>query len=189
MNLFRPLAAFAALFISSTALAVAPLAISFSAPNVSNLPLGVPVNIGVDLSGLGAGDSLDYVAATVSFNGALFNIPIVASGVVIPDSAAFVAQGQAGLVDASYDSLVSVSSAKVTQNGRLFSFSVTPTAGGSGTFALQFTDALGKLATGASIDGIAAGNSLPFAIVVPEPSTLLLTWMFAVALWSGIRRR
>lgn len=172
-----------------TVYAVESLSISLVAPSLSALPLGSPVNIGVELSGLGAGDSLEYLAATISFNGSQFSTPIITSGAAVPDAAAFVTQAGSGLADGSYDSISSATAAKITQNGTLFSFSVTPVAAGNGAFVLQFVDALGARATGAPVDGIAAGSSLPFSVVVPEPSSLVLACSIAAVFSCRLRRR
>lgn len=189
MNSVRTFCLIVGLLCGPAAYAVEPLSVSLVAPNLSGLTIGSPVNIGVELSGLGAGDSLDYLAATVSFNGSLFSTPIISGGSSVPDSAGFVSHASAGLADGSYDSLGSATAAEITQNGRLFSFSVTPVAAGSGAFVLQFVDALGAVATGVPIDGIAAGNSLPFSVVVPEPSSLVLVCSIVAAIFCRIRRR
>lgn len=164
--------------VATAASAVEPLSLSLIAPDLSSLRIGTPVSLSVELRGLAVGDSLDYVAATVAFDGSLFTAPSFTPGLAIPDPTGLVFHAEPGLADVFYDELEGDLLAKITQSGVLFNFSVTPVAAGNGSFEFQFSDALGHLAAGGAIDGIGAGSAMPFSVVVPEPSTTALCGLF-----------
>ncbi len=76
--------------------------LSLTVPGVDldNLPLGVPTTILVQLSGLGVGQELDTLAATVVYDGALLGAPSISSGPIVPnpldDPLDFLSFGQSG---------------------------------------------------------------------------------------------
>src|SRR5262245_6202853 len=98
---------------SSVAYSAEVASLKLSAPDLSSLRIGNSVSVDVNLIDLPAGATIDYLAATLSFDSALFDKPTIFPGSLIPDDAAFTSHSEFGLVDAAYDSLLSATAARV----------------------------------------------------------------------------
>ena len=100
----------AGLFLTSqTCLAEPLLSLSSSSADLSNLMPGQVATIQVELTGLGPGDQLDFLAATLVFDADLLGTPSVTPGPIIPDATGFVQGESPGLADGLYDTLFAVS--------------------------------------------------------------------------------
>lgn len=156
------------LFISSLSRADIALDLS-SSGDLLNAKVGVPVQVDVSLSELGASHSIDFLAATISFDPAILGNPVISAGPIVPDPnpPGFVGSVLPRAVDGSYDSLFATGAATIDSNGLFLSFFVTPIAPGSTAFTFTFADS--------SVDGVptsvTTGSRLPI-IVVPETSSL-----------------
>ena len=95
----------AGLTFACAASAAPVFSLSSATPGLNALRVGDAVMIDVVLSGLAAGDTLDFAAATVEFDGTLLGTPLITAGGVIPDESGFLGTGDAGLADGSFDAL------------------------------------------------------------------------------------
>jgi hypothetical protein len=142
-----------------------------STGDLTNVTVGQTVRVDVQLTGLAPAESLDFLAASVSFDSTVLGTPVVNPGVIVPDptAPAFVGLGLPGLADASYDSIFSVAGEFIVNNGVFFSFDVAPLAPGSTELSITFADG--------SVDGvptrIGSSDSLNVT-VVPEVSTWIM---------------
>lgn len=171
-----------------------PILVLSSSSDLSVLTVGDTVTVDIELSGLSSGDTLEFLAATSDFNPALFGTPAITPGPVIPDLSGFLAFGNPGTADASYDSLFAVSGAPIASNGTFFSFDVTAQAAGSGAIEFSFVDSIGFDAAGNFLDPAAAGSGLQFSVSspatpIPEPTSLTLLAMGAIGVPVLARRR
>ncbi len=183
--------------VCTAALSHADVQISLTAPggDLDNLPLGVPTTILVQLSGLGVGQELDTLAATVVYDGALLGVPSVSSGPIIPspldDPFDFLTVEQSGLADATFLTFGAESSDRIVSEGTFFTFDVIALALGSGSLYFDFIDAT-QFNPDDPFDSIplnpVAGPSLGFTVVVPEPASSTLLMGFLV-LAAGLGRR
>jgi hypothetical protein len=162
--------------------------ITSNAPDLTNLSVGQDVTFNVVLSGLAAGQSVDFLAATVDFDATLLGTPnSVNPGAIVPDSAAFFGAPSSGQADAFYDDSLSLLDTPITQNGIFYSFDTTVQAAGSGMLAFESASAQVG-APGSAMDvSIDSTFTLSFnaggqSTVVPEPRT---AWFFMVGL-AGI---
>src|SRR5262245_23740573 len=88
------------LFLGTRAAQADPfLSLSADAPDLNSLTLGQSFNVRVSLGGLNTGDSLDYLAATVTFDGNVLGTPTITVGPIVPDSTGFVSSALSGLAD------------------------------------------------------------------------------------------
>ncbi|MGE4159992.1 MAG: PEP-CTERM sorting domain-containing protein [Planctomycetota bacterium] len=167
-----------ALGLSVQAQAGPMLAVSSTA-DLNNLKVGQTITFDVTLSGLNAGDSLDYLAGTLTFNDTLFSIPLsVTAGPIVPDLTGFSGTKNVGLADGNYDDLFALSGTPITSNGVFFSFNVTVTSTGTGMVGFDFADSFGFDANGGLLDPTTGGNPITFDApannAIPEPMSLLL---------------
>ena len=94
--------------------------LSTTAPDLNNLTVGQKVTFDVNLSGIGsAADNLDFLAATVKFDGSLLGTSTITPGGIVPDLTGFQSTAKAGLADANYDSLFAASEADRQQRDLL----------------------------------------------------------------------
>lgn len=184
------LASFAILVATRPTEAGPVLSLSSDAPDLNNLVVGQSFNVQVSLTGLNAGDALDYLAATVAFDASVLGTPTLTIGPVVPDPTGYVQSALPGLADASYDDLFAASGSPIAANGLFYSFSVTVQGAGSGTIAFDFVDSSGSDASGAALATVTAGDPLNFATAaVPEPSGLILLAVGLGPLLVHVRRR
>jgi hypothetical protein len=168
------------------------LSLSTTAPDLDNLAVGERISIGVNLSGIGGpADALDFLAATVKFDGNVLGSPTVTPGGIVPDLTGFQMTQRSGLADANYDSLFATTGRKIASNGVFFSFDVVTQRGGAGQFTFDFVNAM----KGTNTVSIQGGPALSFrANAIPEPSSLLLLAMGLLGLvgchwWNRGARR
>ena len=139
--------------------------ISLNSADLSALRVGDAISIGVNLSGLLAGDELTLLAADVGYSDQNFGLPAVVSGSIVPDVAGFEADEFSDLAGATFDALDTMGGAAViTANGEFFTFDVSASGLGSGEIALRFADALGEDSQNNAIDGAAAGSALAYVV-------------------------
>jgi hypothetical protein len=185
----------ARLFVLSVSLALlfgaatpcrADLAFSITSnADLTNLSVGQDVTFNVVLSGLGSGDSLDFLAATVTFDGTLLGTPsAINPSAIVPDSTGFLSSASLGMADANYDDSSSVSGNPVTENGIFYSFDTTVQSAGSGMLAFDFSSAQVGVPGSAMDVPIESTFTLSFnsggqSTLVPEPR---LGWFFALGL-------
>jgi hypothetical protein len=157
-----------------------------TADDLSALGLGESVTINVDLSGLVAGDELEFLAATITFDDAVFGTPTAINpGAVIPDVTGFFASAFPGIADGLFDALFSTSGDPITTNGTFYSFDLTVVGTGSGVIGFDFVDAqlVADLPDPTPVDtGAALAFSTVGGGVIPEPASALI-WpaLFAAA--------
>jgi hypothetical protein len=143
----------------------------------------------VILSGLnvGGGQTLDYLAATINYDGTLLGTPTVETpGSIIPDPSAVLKSPGVGVADLTYDaSLSSLANPNISTNGVFFSFTLkalNPPVGGTTTFSFSFAAAddpsssepfpnipNGQVGGVSTLTSIEVGPS-----AVPEPATMLM---------------
>jgi hypothetical protein len=168
------------------------LSLSADAPDLNSLTLGQSFNVQVSLSGLNTGDTLDFLAATVTFDGTRLGTPSITAGPIVPDPTGYIQSALSGLADASYDALFASSGSPITDNGLFYSFSVVVQGLGQGTIAFDFVDSSGSDASGAPLPTVTAGGTLSFSTVsaVPEPSGFVLmgTATLALLAYAGHHR-
>jgi hypothetical protein len=164
------------------------VSLSSTTPGLSNLSVGQTVSFDVNVSGLKAGDTMDFIGVTVNFDGALFKMGAVQQGTIIPDARGFSSGVSPAFVSAfvtgQYDDLNLAPPPTfyppITTNGTLFSFSLKTQQAGQGIVAFASTSPsfIANDSTGHPLRG-AAGPGLSFDIqpssaVVPEPASLTL---------------
>lgn len=154
--------------------------------DLTALRLGETVVIDVALSGLSDGDSLEFLAATVEFDGSVFGTPDFKASPIVPDPDGFVAQAGLGLADGFYDALFSPNSDTIDVGGVLYSFELTALDVGQTEIGFTFGDSIGFGADGA-IGGVDLGGPLSATVLVPEPKNRLV--FLIVLLYLVCRRR
>lgn len=177
--LLRRLATLAILFILASA-AKADLALSVVAESAdpTQLSVGQTVRFDVVLSGLLPGESMDYLAGTVTFEGSLLGTAFnVTPGETVPDLSGFVGVGFDGAADAFYDAVFfSISNTPIMANGVFYTFDVVAQEAGSGSLQLDPTSLAAADGTNSPVP-LAAGPALSYTITgtaVPEPGSLIL---------------
>ncbi len=174
--------------------AAAPV-VSFSSPDdLNNLIVGQSVTVRVNLANLASGDELQYLAATVNFDGAALGIPTsIDDGAILPsplnDPLDFVTASAYGLADGNFLTAGTTSASHITSNGTFYTFHLIAQAPATGQIAFNFVDALQFNPANPSQPlqtGITAGAALPFSVTVPEPA---LGGMVPLALALLHRRR
>lgn len=199
--------AVAALLGGSSLTRATPIMLSLSSetPDLQNLKVGDTVRFDVSLSGLSSGESLDYLAGTVTFDKNLLGQAAnVTPGAIILDPSGFVGSGFAGAADALYDSVFfSLTGTPISTNGIFFSFDVTAQQAGPGTVSF---DSSSLAATDGNNSSIPLGAGAPLSYEVtpstiaqaPEPGSLTLLVTAALGMGSvlglsraarGLRRR
>jgi hypothetical protein len=166
------------------------LSLSAESPDPSHLGVGQTVRFDVTLSGLKAGDQLDYLAGTVTFDSGLLGSPTqVAPGAIIPDMSGFVGTGFVGAADAFYDAVFfSLTNTPITTDGTFYTFDVVTRKPGTGSLSFDLTSLAAADGTDTPVP-LGAGPPLDFTILpsqtaaVPEPGSLAqaLTALFACA--------
>ena len=182
----------------------AAISLSLSSPDdLNSVMLGQTVTVNVGLSGLAAGDELDFLAATIGYNPARFGVPSISPGAILPNPLDnpldFVTFAGPGIADGSFLTFGVTSADRITGNGVFFSFAVMATSPGAGSFEFTFTDAqqfnpadpsnpifppieVGAPLGSRTLQGDTSG--------VPEPASVL-AWGAALALglmWRSTRR-
>ncbi len=161
--------------------------------NLSQLRVGDTATIEVRLSGLQSGQELDALSATVLYDSALLGDPTIAAGAILPDPLDdpwdFLTFVQSGHAEGSFLTFGTDTATHITSDGLFFSFDVTATDVGGGTFTFDFTDAT-QFNPADPFDPIYVwvdeGEPLAFT-VVPEPAALAL--LALAAGWLLTRRR
>ena len=166
------LAAISLLLGAQTCRAAYLVSLFTTAPDLNNLAVGQKITLDVNLSGISSpADNLDFLAATVKFDGSLLGTPTITPGRIVPGLTGFLSTAQAGLADANYDALFATSGSPIASNGTFDSSDVTVQGTGSGRVSLDFVSAM----QGSKDLPIQAGPALPFSTsVVPEPASWLL---------------
>ncbi len=144
-----------------------------SPSDLNKLTPGQLVTIRVGLTGLNAGDRLDFLAATVAFDGDLLGTPTIAPGPIIPDLSGFAPGESKGVADGLYDTLFAISGTPISTNGVFYSFDVTVLGAGSGMIAFDLVASSGSDASGVPLSDVTAGSALTISSV-PEPPSWLL---------------
>ena len=157
------------------------LSLSSDAPDLNNLTVGNAVTFDVVLSGLTPGDSLDYLAATVTYTDGPLSEPVITPGSIV-DPTGFLSTTGPGLADGSYDMWFSFTGDPITANGTFFSFEVSAESAGSGTVSFDFVDSMGVDGSFLALETVVPGPDLPFTVVdsgeIPEPCSVLV--------WAGL---
>lgn len=66
------------------------VSLSTTAPDLNNLAVGQKITLDVNLSGISSpADNLDFLAATVKFDGGLLGTPTITPGPIVPDLTGF----------------------------------------------------------------------------------------------------
>ncbi len=154
--------------------------------NLDTLQAGDTVGFDVVLSGLAAGDELEFLAASVEFDPFLLGMPLgIAPGTSIPDVTGFIPTSLPGLADAFYDGLfIATSGENITSNGVFFSFELIVQAPGAGTIGFAFVDSFGSDSLGNMLSLAEPGPALAFSAtpsqtgVIPEPASYCI--------WAGL---
>ena len=190
---FTVSAAAAVLCATASVHAQVTLSLESGGVNLSQLRVGDTATIEVRLGGLQSGQELDALSATVIYDSALLDDPTIAAGAILPnpldDPWDFLTFAQPGHAEGSFLTFGTDTAAHVTSDGLFFSFDVTATDVGGGTFTFDFTDA-----TQFNPDDpfepiyvwVEEGEPLAFT-VVPEPAALALLTLAAG--WLLTRRR
>ena len=84
------LAAISLLLGAQTCRAAYLVSLSTTAPDLNNLAVGQKITLDVNLSGISSpADNLDFLAATVKFDGGLLGTPTITPGPIVPDLTGF----------------------------------------------------------------------------------------------------
>jgi hypothetical protein len=167
------------------------LSVSSTTPDLNNLSVGQTVSFDVKVSGLNAGDFIDYIPVTLNFDGTLLTLSGLNPGAIIPDTGGFSSgppvitpQAAIGLVTAQYDDLnlnpPPTFFSPITSNGTFFSFSLVTQQAGQGTVSFDSTSLVGLIASdvagnplGGTTGADVSFNIVASAIPTPEPATLI----------------
>ena len=195
MRLVALMSVYLASLCCQNAYSVESISLSLVAPDLSALPVGSPVTIGVELAGLSPGASLDSLAATVTFDGSLLGTPTLHAGLIVPNPLAdpldLLSTADTGLADMAFLTFGLNANQHIEGNGVFFSFDVTAAQVGSGAFRIGFAGATQFNASNPNAPlaaNVLASADLPFNVVaVPEPAAAALCWLFASA--ALFRRR
>ncbi|MEO1497879.1 MAG: PEP-CTERM sorting domain-containing protein [Planctomycetota bacterium] len=131
-----------------------------------------------------SGEAATHVlAATVEFDTTVFSTPTsIDQGPIVPDATGFLPVIDTLFIDASYDSLFSLTGDPVNVDGVFWSFDLTAVAEGTSDIAITFAFAD---AVGANVSPVTTGDPLS-VVVVPEPSSSIL---FGISLLFFSRSR
>lgn len=164
------------------------LTLTLVGPDLSAVPVGSPVTIGVELIGLSPGASLDSLAATITYDGSLVSVPNILTGASVPNPLAdpldLLSTADVGLADVAFLTFGLNGSDQIQSNGVFFTFDVTPTQIGSGAFHFDFVGGTQFNAANPNLPltaNVTSGADLPFNIVaVPEPASAVLALLSAL---------
>jgi hypothetical protein len=166
----------------SEAQAVVTLSLA-SLTNPNALPVGQPVTFQVQLSGLPSGEELNYLAATIVYDGTLLDTPTVASGAIIPNPLFspydFVTSPNTGQADASFYTFGTSPANLIQDDGVFFTFSTVVLAVGKGSLSFSFVDAAQFDPADPTgfyevIPATGAALNVNSVVVTPEPSCCVL---------------
>lgn len=155
----RALGAAASLVLAASAVAQPRLDLSTSIPG-TEFKVGREVLVDVTLTGLTAGQQLNLLGATLTFNGSLLGTPAsVTRGAIVPaalaDPADFLSSLGDGMADASFATFSSNTAQMISGNGLFFRARIIPVEAGVGSIAFAFADA--RRFDGVTPGGIDAG--------------------------------
>ena len=156
-----------------------------SANDFSNFAVGDTATFNVALSGVTVAEQPDFLQAAIGYDSTVLQVMNITSGAIVPDPAGFDSTGTSpGTVSATYDDGF-VPSSPITTDGVFYSFQVTRLTGdGTDLFFASFSvqDDAGTI-----IALSATPNSfrVPAIRSVPEPSSILLTFLGAAAIAGG----
>lgn len=156
------------------------IAISAAEPDANGLVVGQKATFLVELSGLQGGQKLDYLAATVLYDGGLLGAPAIFPGSIIPDPLSdprdFMTFSDSGTADATFMTFSSATAGHIAATGTFISFEVIAQAVGSGSLCFDYVDATAfNAADPASSIQLSpiAGPALDFTVhAVPEPTAI-----------------
>ncbi len=177
----------------------APILSFSTTANPSTIGVGQAFTIGVELSGLEAGQELDSLFATVAFDGNVLGTPLVTIGPIVPnpldDPLDLLVTEAVGLADVAFLTFGLDAADHVTSSGVFFRFEVTPIRLGVGTIDFDFVGATLFNAANPNDPTLLAvepGSPLSFA-VIPEPSSMVLLFVALLGIVArsccGWRRR
>jgi hypothetical protein len=163
--------------------------LTLSSPdNLSSVHVGQTVHVNVTLSGVATGGPLDSLGATVQISPgasmALFSIPSISAGPIVPSGGGFMTAPQVGIADATYDDLFNSTNHPISTDGVFYSFSLVAASPGSGTFGFTFLSGFQGFDSVPVSNGTPNGLAFtisPAASAVPEPSSLVLACSAAFA--------
>jgi hypothetical protein len=159
--------------------------------DLQNLVVGQVFSVDVILSGLQPAEELNYLAASITFDSTLLgDATYVVAGSIVPDLHGFAGFGTSGLADGNYDVLSSLSGARISSIGTLYSFSITAQQVGSDfididLFSLAARDRNDLVVT------VDSGAALHYRIsggAVPEPASWLVFSAIGLAIMQSRRR-
>jgi len=190
------LLAIALLSASPAAHAQVNLQMDSGGTDMSKLEVGQTATINVILSGLQPGAELDTLAGTVMFNGTALGTPAITGGPIIPNPLDnpmdYLTYADSGYAEAMFLTFGEESAHRIRENGVFYSFDVTATVPGTGSFAF---DSFSLSATQFNPDdqyapvplSVQTSPPLDFA-VVPEPGTMAMICLLIPLLWRRRRR-
>lgn len=153
------------------------VSLTSSATNLSQLTPGQSLQIDVVLSGLNAGDEVEFLATTITLPDQLFDTPpTITIRPAVPDATGILEFAANDLVDVNYDAFFALSGAPITENGVLFSFQGTVSQPMSGEISFSFVDSFGVNNLGDSLPILQSGDPLQVGTInpIPAPSTLII---------------
>jgi hypothetical protein len=162
-----------------------------SPDDLSKLAVGQTVRFDVMLSGITAGQRLDWAQARVLYPASRMGVASVMPGSIVPatlnDPLDFQSIPDSGKVEAVFMTLGTSPAHHLTSNGALFSFEVEVLTPGHGTVEFDLLDTNAEFVTENTGTGplgvlpISMSGALPF-YVVPEPSAIALGFASAATL-------
>ncbi len=158
------------LVLAATAMAQPRLDISTSIPG-TEFKVGREVFVDVTLSGLTAGQQLNLLGATLSFDGTLLGAPAsVVRGAIVPatlaDPTDFLSSLGDGMADASFATFTSNTAQMISSNGLFFRARIIPIEAGVGSISFAFADArrFDGVTPGGVDAGLVAGGAINYTV-------------------------
>lgn len=166
----RSLSLVASLVLCASAIAQPRLDLSASLPG-SEFKVGREVLVDVSLSGLTAGQQLNLLGTTLSFNGTLLGTPVsITRGTIVPatlaDPTDFLSSLDSGSADASFATFTTNTTQMIATNGLFFRSRIIPVEAGVGTITFAFADArrFDGVTPGGVDAGLVAGTAFNFTV-------------------------